>query len=127
MDLVRWIRNQWDRFLAWSLAGAGGLALILGWIGVTGTPYSWEQIPYVISGGLGGLYLLGLGAMFWFTADLRDEWRKLDELGEIEERMLELHELAERRASTVANGRTGKPKAERSVRAPRPVRAHADG
>jgi hypothetical protein len=95
MDLVKWIRNQWDRVLAWLLAGAGGLALVLGWLGVTDTPYSWEQIPYVISGGLGGLYLLGLGAMFWFSADLRDEWRKLDSLTEVELRLVELLESSQ--------------------------------
>ena len=37
-----------------------------------------QQIPYIISGGIGGLFLLGLGAMLWLSADLRDEWRKLD-------------------------------------------------
>lgn len=94
MDLVKWIRNQWDRVLAWVLAAAGALALILGWLGVTDTPYSWEQIPFVISGGLGGIYLLGLGAMLWFSADLRDEWRKLDELVEIEGRIADLLEQA---------------------------------
>jgi hypothetical protein len=25
-----------------------------------------------------GLFLLGLGALLWLSADLRDEWRKLD-------------------------------------------------
>lgn len=124
MDLVKWVRNQWDRVLAWLLAGAGALALILGWLGVTDTPYSWEQIPFVISGGLGGIYLLGLGAMFWFSADLRDEWRKIDALTEIEERLVELLEQAESRAVGEAaspppgvNGRNGHQKV-RSVAAP---------
>jgi hypothetical protein len=84
MDLMIWIRNQWDRVGAWVLVALGGLSLILGWIGVSGTPYSFEQIPYVISGGLGGIFLLGVGAMLWISADLRDEWRKLDELLELE-------------------------------------------
>jgi hypothetical protein len=25
-----------------------------------------------------GLFLLGLGALLWVSADMRDEWRKLD-------------------------------------------------
>jgi hypothetical protein len=80
MDLLTWVRHQWDRVLAWIVVAAGAIALVLGWVGVSGTPYSFEQIPYVISGGLGGLFLLGVGAMLWVSADLRDEWRKVDEL-----------------------------------------------
>jgi len=39
-----------------------------------------EQLPYIISAGIGGMFLLGLGAMLWLSADLRDEWRKLDRI-----------------------------------------------
>lgn len=77
MALLTYLQNQWDRVLAWVLVGAGALAIVLGWIGVTGTPYTFEMIPYVLSGGLGGLFLLGVGAMLWISADLRDEWRTL--------------------------------------------------
>lgn len=79
MDLLRrYVRNQWDRVGAWVCIGVGALALVVGWLGVSGTPYSAEQTPYLISGGLGGVFLLGLGAMLWLSADLTDEWRKLD-------------------------------------------------
>lgn len=88
MEFMTWARAQWDRVSAWVLVGIGALALVLGWIGVTGTPYVFEQIPYVISGGLGGLFLLGLGAMLWISADLRDEWRKLDQLVRLQEALL---------------------------------------
>ena len=77
---MMYVRNQWDRVLAWLFVTVGALALILGWIGVTGTPYTFEMIPYVLSGGLGGLFLLGVGAMLWLSADLRDEWRTLHDL-----------------------------------------------
>ena len=80
MALLTYIQNQWDRVLAWALVGLGALAIVLGWIGVTGTPYTFEMIPYVLSGGIGGLFLLGVGAMLWISADLRDEWRTLREL-----------------------------------------------
>jgi hypothetical protein len=86
MDVMTWVRNQWDRVGAWVLVALGGLALVLGWVGVTGTPYTFEQLPFIISGGLGGIFLLGVGAMLWISADLRDEWRKLDQLLEVHER-----------------------------------------
>lgn len=84
VDFLTWIRNQWDRVAAWSCVAIGAFVLVLGWVGVTSTPYSFEQIPYVISGGLGGIFLLGVGAMLWTAADLRDEWRVLRELVDLE-------------------------------------------
>ncbi|MPY86224.1 MAG: hypothetical protein GEV00_24055, partial [Actinophytocola sp.] len=35
-----------------------------------------------MSGGIGGLFILWLGTTLWLSADLRDEWRKLDALDE---------------------------------------------
>lgn len=75
---MTFLRTQWDRVGAWVLVAAGALALLLGWIGVSGTAYPTEQVPYIISGGLVGIFLLGAGAMLWISADLRDAWRKLD-------------------------------------------------
>jgi hypothetical protein len=79
-DIASWVREQWDRCAAWICVAAGVVMLIVGWIGVSGTPYTADQIPYLASNGLGGLFLLGLGAMLWLSADLRDEWRKLDRI-----------------------------------------------
>lgn len=82
MDLLTFIRNQWDRVAAWALIALGALFLLVGWFGVSGTVIPSEQLPYLMSGGLGGFFLLGIGAMLWISADLRDEWRKLDDLDE---------------------------------------------
>ncbi len=54
--------------------------LISGWVGVSGTNVLSDQAPYIVSGGLGGIFLLGVGATLWISADLRDEWRKLDRI-----------------------------------------------
>jgi len=83
MDLTRWIRAQWDRVAAWALIGLGLVALLVGWLGVSSTGYLAEQIPYLVSAGMLGLFLLGLGATVWISADLRDEWRKLDEVADL--------------------------------------------
>jgi len=83
MDMTTWVRAQWDRVVAWLLVAAGLVALLVGWIGVSGTPYLAEQLPYLVSAGMLGLFLLGLGATVWISADLRDEWRKLDEVAEL--------------------------------------------
>jgi hypothetical protein len=80
VELIRWIRLQWDRVGAVAAVAAGMLALLLGWLGTSSTAFPAEQIPYIVSGGLFGLFLLGLGGMLWLSADVRDEWRKLDDL-----------------------------------------------
>jgi len=72
--------EQWDRVGAWAAVAIGALLLLVGWLEVSSKVYPGEQIPYVVSAGLGGLFLLGVGAVLWISADLRDEWRKLDEI-----------------------------------------------
>ena len=85
MDLKTWLRAQWDRVLGALGVGVGLLALALGYRGVADTPFPAEQIPYVVSGAVLGIVLIGIGLTSWLSADLRDEWRKLDRI----ERLLE--------------------------------------
>ena len=82
MELFSWLRLQWDRVFGAAFVLTGAVALLTGWSKVSATPYPAEQMPYVVSAGLGGLFLLGVGATLWHSADLRDEWRKLDRLEE---------------------------------------------
>jgi hypothetical protein len=79
-DILGWLRLQWDRAAAWTCVLAGAVELLWGWVGVSGTPFTAKQLPYLASCGLGGIFLLGTGAMLWLSADLRDEWRKLDRI-----------------------------------------------
>lgn len=78
MDLMTWLRAEWDRVLGFTLIAIGAVLLVLGYIGVSHSPYVAEQLAYIVSGGLGGLFLLGSGATLLILADLHDEWRKLD-------------------------------------------------
>jgi hypothetical protein len=58
----------------------GALAMLAGWLGVSRSAYPAKSLPYIISGGFFGLLLVGAGAVLWLSADLRDEWRKLDSI-----------------------------------------------
>jgi hypothetical protein len=78
MDVMTWLRAEWDRVLGFTLIALGAVLLVLGYIGVSDSPYVAEQLSYIVSGGLGGLFLLGAGATLLILADLHDEWRKLD-------------------------------------------------
>ena len=80
MNIVRWLRVQWDRALAGAAALAGVIGLIVSWAGISDEVFAARQLPYLLSGGIGGLFLLGVGATMWLSADLRDEWHKLDRI-----------------------------------------------
>jgi hypothetical protein len=58
----------------------GLVALLVGWLGVSRSGLPAEQIPYLASGAVLGLFALGVAATLWLSADLRDEWRKLDQI-----------------------------------------------
>lgn len=80
MDRMKQFRNQWDRVVAWVAVAAGALALLAGWLGVSDALLASEQLPYIVSGGLGGIALIAVGATLWLSADLRDEWTELHAL-----------------------------------------------
>ena len=80
MNLLDWARNQWDRVAAVTLFVAGALAILLGWLGVSRSAYEAESLPYIVSGGFFGLLAVAAGGVLWLSADLRDEWRKLDSI-----------------------------------------------
>jgi hypothetical protein len=83
MDLLKLLRLQWDRAIAIGAAILGLIALVLGYFGTSGTPHVANQMPYMISGGLFGIFCLTIAAVAWISADLRDEWRELRSLRDL--------------------------------------------
>lgn len=77
---MNFLRTQWDRVAAWVAVLAGAICLLAGWLGVSDALLTTEQLPYIISGGLGGLCLIGIGITLWLSADLRDDWAELHEI-----------------------------------------------
>lgn len=49
------------------IAPLGLVVVLLGWWGAAHSPYVFEQLPYVISGGLLGLGMIFLGSFLYFT------------------------------------------------------------
>ncbi len=82
MNLARLLRTQWDRSAGAALVASGLVSLLLGWLGMSDTVLTFEQMPYLLSGGLLGVALIIVGAALWLSADIRDEWRKIDRLEE---------------------------------------------
>lgn len=80
-------RGSIDVDRAQLIAGAvalvlGLLAILLGWYGAANTPYIFEQLPYVISGGLLGLGLIFVGGFvyfaYWVTRLVRESRTQAD-------------------------------------------------
>lgn len=80
MQLFKYLRVQWDRTAAATSLALAALCFLFGWVGVGHTPFTAQQLPYVVSGGLGGILFLTVAAVLWLSADLRDEWRQLERL-----------------------------------------------
>src|SRR4051794_55184 len=81
----RWVGKATRPVIGWVLLGLGALFILIGWIGVSGTPVLAKQIPYVVSGGIAGVFLAVAGAYFLGTEELRKDSGRLDRL----ERMVE--------------------------------------
>jgi hypothetical protein len=92
--LWHWVATAVRPWLGWILVGVGALMMLLGYLGVSREALPAKQIPYLVSGGIGGMFLAVLGAYFLGTQELRNDSGRLDRL----ERMVEdLHQALLRR------------------------------
>ena len=69
----------------------GAVLVLIGWYGAAHTTRIWEEVPYLISGGLFGLVLVIAGAAmyfgYWLTRLVSGDRQMLDVLLRIEERL----------------------------------------
>jgi hypothetical protein len=61
------ISDRWLLIVGGILAPVGIVVVIIGWYGAAHTAYEFEQLPYVISGGLLGLGLVLIGCFLYFA------------------------------------------------------------
>lgn len=83
--LWRWVVGAVRPYLGWILIGLGALVMLIGYFGVSREALPAKQIPYLISGGIGGIFLAVIGAYFLGTQEMRNDSGRLDRL----ERMVE--------------------------------------
>jgi hypothetical protein len=92
--LWRWVNAAVRPWLGWILLGAGALLMLLGYFGVSREALPAKQIPYLVSGGIGGMFFAVLGAYVLGTQELRNDSGRLDRL---EAMVQELHQALLRR------------------------------
>ena len=78
--LWRWAGKATRPWLGWLLIAAGALLILLGYFGVSREAIVEKQIPYLVSGGIGGVLLCVLGAYVLGTEELRKDSGRLDRL-----------------------------------------------
>ena len=84
------LMSRWRATVGWLCIAAGALAVLAAWYQVRDLPDVALQIPYLVSGGLGGALFMGLGGALLLSQDFRDDKEtirdlatKVDELEEI--------------------------------------------
>jgi hypothetical protein len=70
------------RVAAGALTVIGVVAVLIGYLGVRDESDLALQVPYLVSGGLGGLALIGLGALALIQYQMRVQSRRFIELTE---------------------------------------------
>jgi hypothetical protein len=76
-DLRRFLRAEWDRVAGYGCLAAGVVLLGAGVVGVRTSADVIDEISYLVTGGIGSIFLLGVGATLLLSADLHDDFRKL--------------------------------------------------
>lgn len=108
--LWRWAGKASRPWAGWVFIGLGALLVLLGYLGVSREAIVEKQIPFLVSGGIGGVLLCVVGAYFLGTEELRKDSGRLDRL---ETMVQELHlALIEQRddaprVTTSSNGHGG--------------------
>jgi hypothetical protein len=100
----QWVGRATRPVWGWILVGLGFLAVIIGYLGISREALVAKQLPYLISGGIGGIALVGFGAMLVGTEDLKRTQERVDHL----ERLVhDLHSVLLTRPDAPAYGELG--------------------
>jgi hypothetical protein len=76
----RWVGRATRPVWGWILVGLGFVAVLVGYLGISREALVAKQLPYLISGGIGGIALVGFGAMLVGTEDLKRSHERIDRL-----------------------------------------------
>lgn len=124
--LGRFLRAEWDRVAGYGCVAVGLVLLVAGIAGVRTSADVIDEISYLVTGGIGSIFLLGVGSTLLLSADLHDDFRKLhrveQKLDRVERLLLAEHpELVEVVALPDAEGPAGRAGAVAARAGPRPA------
>ena len=76
------MKKDWRELAAVAFAVLGGVLMVVGWVGVSQTTEVVDQLPYLFSGGLGGLVCVLIGLGLYIARNHAREQARIDELNE---------------------------------------------
>jgi hypothetical protein len=79
-----WIRAEWDRVLGWTLVVASFVWLLVAYRPLAHSLFPAKQVAYLVSGGIGALFVLFLGGAALLLADWKDGRHKLARVAELQ-------------------------------------------
>ena len=88
--LKQLLRAEWDRVAGYACLAAGLVVLAVGFAGVRSSADVIDEISYLVTGGFGSIFLLGVGATLLLSADLHDDFRKL---GRVQQKLARVERL----------------------------------
>jgi len=111
----KWVGRATRPVWGWILVGVGLLLILIGYLGISREALVAKQLPYLISGGIGGIALVGFGAMLVGTEDLKRTHERIDHL---EDLVADLHAALLSRPDAPAlssNGESAGPAGQRGA------------
>ncbi len=110
----KWVGRATRPVWGWILVGLGFLFVLIGYLGISREALVAKQLPYLISGGIGGIALVGFGAMLVGTEDLKRTQERIDHL---EDLVADLHAVLLSRPDAPAPSRNGSSRGDSASRA----------
>jgi hypothetical protein len=100
----KWVHRATRPVWGWALVALGFILVIIGYLGISREALVAKQLPYLISGGIGGIALVGFGAMLVGTEDLKRTQERIDHLESLVD---DLHAVLLTRPDAPAAGELG--------------------
>ncbi|HVV38165.1 MAG TPA: hypothetical protein VHC63_16275 [Acidimicrobiales bacterium] len=110
-----WIIKAVRPYVGWILIAIGAILMSAGYLGVSREALPAKQIPYLVSGGIGGIFFAVIGAYFLGTQEMRNDSGRLDRLEHMVE---ELHAALLSRPDAPARTNGSRPAVSDEVEAP---------
>src|SRR5205823_1446789 len=93
----QWAGRAGRPVVGWILIALGAVAILVGYFGLADRVLVAEQLPYLISGGIGGMALVVVGGVLLATQDVRRDAERLDEfdaaIHELQQMVGDLHRV----------------------------------
>ena len=107
----RWAGQAGRPVVGWALIGVGALAIVIGYFGLSDRVLVTEQLPYLLSGGIGGIALVIVGGVLLATTDTHRDAERLDRVeravADLQTMVADLHGALLRPRGADGNGQSG--------------------